>query len=1649
MKKIITSFVALLSAVGCASFLRAAQLTYVVGVSDSNKVTIKDDGQNQDECNWVKYPGYSYYAFDMDWLFYNLGLVVSERKGYRFDGWYTLSSGKDGSGGPKDCDKKISTDLHITWSEITSQAATSSAWGGHYFVCPKFVKVWTVSASASPAEGGTVSGAGTVDEGASVTLTAKPNDGYAFDSWKGQTETSATLKTDPVMSNANFVAVFRELKVDKPEVTKSFTYDGNAKTCATAGDHYTVSDNVKTAAGTYTFTATLKDGYHWSDGTSDPYTVEWTIGKAENGFTDGPAITGWTYDGSPSSPTAVAKFSGSSGISYVYYDGSKVKLSGRPSDAGNYYLKATTPGTTDYASVTSDFVKFVIAPREINTDNVSFEDKTETYDGTSKKIVVPYFPDNVTVTYEGNTRTEAGSQTATANFSPKNANYTVSTKSKTATLTVAQATISSLALVESSVTYDGQPHPPIVMSVTTANGKTFTDDSVGWTVSYDRDDFVNAGEIKVSVTGNKNLTGTFYYPQTYTINRARTAEMSVSPVSMIYNGQPCEPVLTLTNCAEDPDSDSIATEPGTYYVRATPDANHAWSDGLTSSRSIRWTISYQKVTVHFDLNYDGASASSTRELNYMKGYEFSTPSRTGYDFKGWWTAKEGGTEVTTSTKVERSDEHMLYAHWKAKEYTLTITMETGHEDVRYEGEKCPYKLAAPLVYDATNLNELAVVSKEGYRFKGYYSSTGAQLYDANGHCVKDALSQYWDADWPDGAYRHADHLTVVARFGDPLVMCDVTTAVSPASAGTVTGGGTYEKGSNAVLVATENAGYSFAYWNRTNDNVHVSADKTYSFTVSSSAGYVAVFTGNVYTVTLRETGEKKAPTKTVTFGERYGTFPTYEDDDYEMMGWFTEADGKGVEITESTIVTNASDHELYAYWEDRKYFDVIYVDSLGKQSGNKTFTNRVERAKTPEITEEIAEAAIRDRDANWKTPDGYTRKGWDKTLPQPVVHGLTLTAQWASLADVLDYSGSDVAFDADWLGFWKVQEGGAKRGDTCLFLEKGSGNNTVTALVKKPGKLSFHWKASPGNDLRVKVGDDEPSFKGRDGMDWEETNVIIKVATAENPMTVTFSCPNQDLDAFCALDWVSLSENVPEYDVTVTSGGNGSASCSPTGPHHAGDSVTLTATAEEGYAFCCWTNDTGFATNENPWTFTVVEEVSYKATFTNAQYVVTLDPNGGTGGDTSVIATYLKPLPTLEQAQRPERTDGWTFNGYTNAAGVAYYDADGEGRKAWDQPNAATLFAQWKAPDEYALTVKVEGQGSVIKKPDAPQYVANTTVDLEAKPDIGAAFAQWDDGEKSPTRTVTMTGDITLTATFTNCQYVVTFDANGGSVTQKTTIVTYSKAYGTLPPPSSAPAGFEFVGWYTAATGGTKVESTTNVTTAADHTLYAHWEADVGPLSKALDCNNLKFEQTGGWEIGNDPTLGALNGTYVYTSTKDAILKATIEKSGTLTFHYKGYAVNMMTVQVLLGDGEVSDARINIKEQESYPDTWQSVDVPIQVTGDPVELKFKCTKKDSEGCSFALDRVTWTPDAPAHPEPTDEDKVTISAAGVKDGKFTLSFASDERFDYNLLTNANLLIDSWGKMEKKTGTGSALVFEPEIIDGLPQLFYKVETIQRQD
>lgn len=83
------------------------------------------------------------------------------------------------------------------------------------------------------------------------------------------------------------------------------------------------------------------------------------------------------------------------------------------------------------------------------------------------------------------------------------------------------------------------------------------------------------------------------------------------------------------------------------------------------------------------------------------------------------------------------------------------------------------------------------------------------------------------------------------------------------------------------------------------------------------------------------------------------------------------------------------------------------------------------------------------------------------------------------------------------------------------------------------------------------------------------------------------------------------------------------------------------------------------------------------------------------------------------------------------------------------------------------------------------------------------------------------TSDKTVYAQWKINSYKLKFNANGGTVNPSEISVEYDKTYGALPTPLKD--GFNFKGWYTAATGGTKVSNITKMS-SSDVTVYAQWE---------------------------------------------------------------------------------------------------------------------------------------------------------------------------------------------------------------------------------
>ena len=86
-----------------------------------------------------------------------------------------------------------------------------------------------------------------------------------------------------------------------------------------------------------------------------------------------------------------------------------------------------------------------------------------------------------------------------------------------------------------------------------------------------------------------------------------------------------------------------------------------------------------KTDVTFHLSYPGAPAApATAEL--IPGEMYGTlpsPTRTGYDFKGWYTSRAATAEQVTAESIVPEEDHTLYAKWTGKEIEVSFELMGG------------------------------------------------------------------------------------------------------------------------------------------------------------------------------------------------------------------------------------------------------------------------------------------------------------------------------------------------------------------------------------------------------------------------------------------------------------------------------------------------------------------------------------------------------------------------------------------------------------------------------------------------------------------------------------------------------------------------------------------------------------------------------------------------------------------------------------------------------------------------------------------------------------------------------------------------------------------------------------------------------------
>ena len=254
-------------------------------------------------------------------------------------------------------------------------------------------------------------------------------------------------------------------------------------------------------------------------------------------------------------------------------------------------------------------------------------------------------------------------------------------------------------------------------------------------------------------------------------------------------------------------------------------ANHVDTDGDGKCDTCGATVS---LTIKWDAGTNGgtidgkASFSKTVKPNSKPTAPGSVPVKTGYTFKGWFTAKSGGSLYSTVTITSSTT---FYAQFEANKYAVTWDLDTGQSETTEQtyGEK----LVLP-----------TEPTRKNAEFLGWFTSaTGGAEVDSNTIYTTDGETTYY-AHW-----EITEVFSVTVPVTLPLVI-DESGEVHTGAA-EIINGSTGEVVVSAVSISTKN-GWQLVPFDT--DMAHEKVDaRLLGFKINDSE---TTKTGNTETFTL-------------------------------------------------------------------------------------------------------------------------------------------------------------------------------------------------------------------------------------------------------------------------------------------------------------------------------------------------------------------------------------------------------------------------------------------------------------------------------------------------------------------------------------------------------------------------------------------------------------------------------------------------------------------------------------------------------------------------------------------------------------------------------------------------------------------------------
>ena len=299
----------------------------------------------------------------------------------------------------------------------------------------------------------------------------------------------------------------------------------------------------------------------------------------------------------------------------------------------------------------------------------------------------------------------------------------------------------------------------------------------------------------------------------------------------------------------------------------------------------------QYYTVYLNANGGDVSPGS---LTVQSGGTYSglpTPSRSGYDFAGWFD--EGGRQVWDGLGIYTNGDHTLYAHWNPHKHNVWLNANGG--------EVNPGVIE---VYTDGVYSGLPSPGRYGYDFAGWFDDSGRQVWDGL------------------GIYTNAEH-TLSAHWSPKSIKVNLNAnggSVSPDSIQV----NFDDKYNN--LPSAERTGYNFNGWfTALNGGTQIDFNSVCN-TIDEHTLYAHWSKTHLMITFNAMGGTVETANKIVIYDNKYGVLPVPERKGYEFKGWYLE-EGYTNLINSTSTVTITSNQDIYAKWEMIKYY--ITFDANG------------------------------------------------------------------------------------------------------------------------------------------------------------------------------------------------------------------------------------------------------------------------------------------------------------------------------------------------------------------------------------------------------------------------------------------------------------------------------------------------------------------------------------------------------------------------------------------------------------------------------------------------------------------------------------------------------------------------------------------------